>query len=266
MDKAESVDVRAHNRDAWDRCVADGNMWTVPVASEAIAAARAGHVSIVLTPQKPIPPDWFPSLEGCRTLCLAGAGGQQAPILAAAGARVTVYDNSPAQLGQDKIVADREGLRLEYVEGDMADLSRLADRSFDLIVHPCSNVFVPHIRPVWRECARVLTAGGILLAGFVNPVRYIFDWDKLDAGELEVRHTLPYSDLTHLSPTNLERIVYQAGRPLEWAHTLEDQIGGQLDAGLMLTGFYEDRWAEDEADPLSRYMDSFIATRSIKTR
>jgi ubiquinone/menaquinone biosynthesis C-methylase UbiE len=65
---------------------------------------------------------------------------------------VTVLDASPRQLKQDRTAAEREGLSLETVEGDMADLSMFADATFDLIVHPCSNCFVPDVRPVWREC------------------------------------------------------------------------------------------------------------------
>ena len=80
-------------------------------------------------------------------LCLASGGGQQGPILAAAGANVTVFDNSPRQLAQDRLVADREGLAIETVLGDMADLSAFPDARFDLIVHPVSNVFVPDVRP-----------------------------------------------------------------------------------------------------------------------
>jgi len=49
--------------------------------------------------------------------------GQQGPILAAAGADATVFDNSPRQLQQDCQVAEREGLDLRTVEGDMRDLS-----------------------------------------------------------------------------------------------------------------------------------------------
>src|SRR5205085_1973198 len=101
-------------------------------------------------------PDWFPPVAGLEVLCLASGGGQQGPILAAAGARVTVFDNSPNQLAQDRLVADREGLALETVRGDMADLAAFPDARFDLIVHPCSNMFVPDVRPVWREAFRVL--------------------------------------------------------------------------------------------------------------
>jgi hypothetical protein len=49
--------------------------------------------------------------------------------------------------------------------------------------------------------------------------------------------------------------------PLEFGHTLEDQIGGQCDAGFQITGFYED-YAPGEA--LARYMPTFIATRAVK--
>ena len=92
-------------------------------------------------------------------MCLASGGGQQGPILAAAGADVTVFDNSPRQLEQDRYVADRDGLHLQTVEGDMRDLSCFPDESFDLIVHPVSNVFVPDVKPVWREAYRVLKPG-----------------------------------------------------------------------------------------------------------
>ena len=102
--------------------MAKGNRWTLPVDAACIAAARAGTWEVVLTPTKPVPSVWFPPLVGQPVLLLAGAGGQQAPVLAAAGAHVTVLDNSPAQLAQDRAVATREGLAIETVLGDMRDL------------------------------------------------------------------------------------------------------------------------------------------------
>ncbi len=141
-------DILGYNRQAWDRQVERGNSWTIPVGPEVVDRARRGGWSIVLTPTRPVPADWFPPPDGLEVFCLAGGGGQQGPILAAAGARVTVFDNSPNQLAQDRLVADREGLARETVRGDMADLSTFPDARFDLIVHPCSNMFVPEVRPV----------------------------------------------------------------------------------------------------------------------
>jgi len=254
------VDIRAYNRRAWDREVERGNQWTVPVSPEAIAAARQGQWEIVLTPTKPVPRAWFPALPGLDVLCLASGGGQQAPILAAADARVTVLDNSPRQLAQDRRVAERDSLSLTTVEGDMADLHMFADASFDFIFHPVSNLFVPDVRPVWAEAFRVLRRGGVMLAGFLNPVVYIFDFNLAEQGILQVTYSLPYSDLASLSEEERQRFIANA-EPLEFSHTLEDQIGGQLDAGFVLTGSYED-YAPGEA--LDKYTPTFIATRALK--
>jgi SAM-dependent methyltransferase len=255
------MDIRTYNRSAWDREVARGNIWTQPVNQAVIQAARGGIWSVLLTPTKPVPPDWFPELQGLELLGLACGGGQQGPVFAAAGAKVTVLDNSPAQLAQDRLVAQREQLDIHLVEGDMADLSEFTEDSFDLIFHPVSNVFAPAVRPVWQEAFRVLRPGGALLAGFVNPVQYIFDFEAMETqGLLEVRYSIPYSDLTNLDPEQRQRYL-DAGHPLEFGHSLEDQIGGQLAAGFLLTDFYEDL---DPTSPLCKYISTFIATRAVK--
>jgi len=264
IDYAVPLDIRSYNRTAWDHQVDTGDQWTVPVSPEEIAAAREGTWSIVLTPVKPIPNDWFPeSLKGAKVLCLASGGGQQAPILAAAGADVTLVDNSPKQLGQDRLVAEREGLKIEIVEADMRDLSALQDESFDCIVHPCSNCFVPNVEPVWQESYRVLKPGGSLLSGFLQPAVFLFDADKSDRGELEVRHPLSYSDVESIGEE--ERSKYTDNRqPLCFSHTLETLLGGQIEAGFAITGFFEDVFAPESGDALSKYMSTFIATRASK--
>ncbi len=249
-----------YNQYAWDQAVAHGSEWTIPVSTAQIDAARQGIWQIVLTPTKAVPRAWFPALIGAQVLCLAGAGGQQGPILAAAGAQVTVFDASPRQLAQDRTVAQRDGLALATIQGDMANLAPLAAASFDLIVHPCSNLFVPDVHVVWRECYRVLKPGGVLLAGFCNPASYIFDQRLADDGILQVRHPLPYSDLASLRAEERQTYIDDE-QPMEFSHTLDDQIGGQLAVGFMLTGFYEDTWP---GRALDAYMPTFMATRAVK--
>ena len=70
-------DVVAYNRRMSDHQVAAGDRWTIPVSPEVIAAARRGEISILLTPSRPVPAEWFPELDGCKVLCLASGGGQQ---------------------------------------------------------------------------------------------------------------------------------------------------------------------------------------------
>lgn len=252
------LNIAAYQREAWDREVQNGNPWTRPVSMEAIEAARDGKWQIVLTPTKPVPHDWLGSVQRKDILCLASGGGQQGPILAAAGGHVTVVDNSPAQLAQDRLVAERDGLVIRLEIGQMDDLTRFADASFDLVVHPVSNVFIPNIRPVWRECFRVLRAGGSLLSGFANPAMYLFDLDEIARGKLVIRNSLPYSDLASRTPESLEAFL-KTGEPLEFGHTLDDQVGGQIDAGFVIAGFYEDRWPDH---PLDSYFPTFMATRA----
>ena len=258
---AENFDPVAHNRAAWDREVESGNEWTRPVGSDVIARARAGDWSVVLIGYQPVPRDWFPAeLAGVAVLCLASGGGQQGPVLAAAGADVTVFDNSPAQLARDEEVAAREGLALRTVLGDMRDLSAFPDASFDAVVNPVSNVFCPELAPVWRESFRVLRPGGVLMTGFVNPDIFIFDVTALEEREeFVVRHPLPFSSLD--LPDDERARAYGEGGPIEYSHTMTEQIGGQLATGFALTHLVE---APHHADATARYMPGYFATRAVK--
>jgi SAM-dependent methyltransferase len=216
----------------------------------------------VLTPLKPVPNNWFPPLRGKKVLGLASAGGQQGPIFAAAGADVTIFDNSPAQLAQDRLVVDREGLSLNLVQGDMRDLSCFESDYFDLIFHPCSNCFIPNVRPVWNEAFRVLKRGGALLSGFVNPIAFAVDPELEAKGVVQIKYRIPYSDLTSLSDDERRRYT-DKGEPLAFGHTLEDQIGGQIDAGFTIAGFFEDSWTEDKS-PIHKFLNCFVATKAMK--
>lgn len=257
------IDVIKHNSAAWDLQVDQASDWTTPVSTEIIEKARRGDWSVVLTPVKPVPRDWFGDVAGKDILCLASGGGQQAPILAAAGASVTSFDNSARQLEQDRFVADRDNLQIRIEKGDSADLSRFADASFDLIFHPCSNCFMPVLQPIWDECFRVLRSGGVLLVGFTKPEVFIFDQFEEDrAGKLVLRHSLPYADETSLNEQELREKV-ELGQALEFSHTLEEQLGGQTAAGFHITGLYEDYW-HGAGRPIDRYMPAFVATRAIK--
>ena len=195
-------------------------------------------------------------------LGLACGGGQQGPLLAAAGAEVTIFDNSPAQLAQDRMVAERDGLTITTVQGDMRDLSVFADGVFDLVFHPCSNCFVPDIAPVWREAARVLRPGGALLSGVVNPVVFTADLALERAGIMQMKYPVPYSDLDHQDDPEVSALIAR-GEPLSFGHTLEAQLGGQLAAGLMMTDLYEDTWV-GAREPIHRFLPCYLATRAVK--
>lgn len=259
----DHIDVFSHNRASWNRQAAQQCEWSQPVSAEEIAAARQGRWQVRLTPNA-MPAGWLDDVAGLHILCLASGGGQQAPVLAAAGALVTVFDASDLQLQQDRMVAQRDGLALNVVQGDMRDLSVFADASFDLVFHPISNLYVPDVRPVWRECFRVLRRGGILLSSFYNPIVFVGDRDPAYAeqGLIRPQFSLPYSDLAQLDKATLAD-KQQRGEALVFGHSLEQQIGGQLEAGFVLTGFHEDRQPHPRF-VIDRYVPTFLATRARK--
>ncbi|MFC5473644.1 class I SAM-dependent methyltransferase [Paraherbaspirillum soli] len=256
-------DVFSYNSEAWDRQAAQACEWSLPVSSEVVAAARAGRWSVRLTPGE-MPASWLGDVRNLRILCLASGGGQQAPVLAAAGAAVTVLDASEKQLEQDRMVAQRDGLTLATIQGDMRDLSAFADESFDLIFNPISNLYVPDVKPVWRECARVLKRGGKLLASFYNPVVFVGDRhpEYAEQGMIRPCYKIPYSDLDDMPEAALQQKLAR-GEALVFGHSLADQIGAQLDAGLLMSGYYED-FQPNPRFVIDRFLPTFIATCAIK--
>lgn len=252
--------VTEFNRQAWDRIAAAEEKWFRAATTAEIERARQGDWQLKLTPTRNVPRQWFGELAQRQVLCLAGGGGQQAPLLAAAGAQVTVADNSQRQLDRDRRVAKEHDLEIEIVLADMRDLKSIRDQTFDLIVNPTSVCYLQHVQPAWRECARVLKPGGSLLAGMMSPNNFLFDPLERERGRLIVTNKIPYSDLD--LPAEVQERVLGPNRPVEFGHSLEDLIGGQVAAGLMISGFYTDRWGDP--DPVSDLIDVFVATRSTK--
>ncbi|WP_447746288.1 class I SAM-dependent methyltransferase [Enterobacter asburiae] len=237
--------------------------WSQPVSSEIINEARKGKLYIPLLPGE-LPNGWLPKVRDMRVLCLAGGGGQQAPVLAAAGAEVVVFDASEEQLALDEQVAKRENLELKTMLGDMSDLSVFADESFDIIFHPVSNLYVPDVCCIWNECFRILRSSGRLLSSFYNPTTFVFERNaQLEHQHLlRPRYNLPYSDIDDLDADTITNKKYR-GEAFVFGHTLNDQIGGQLNAGFKLIGFKE-AMSPNPRFLIEKYVPSFIATCALK--
>ena len=242
------------NAETIDRWVDQGWEWGVPLSHEAFLEARQGRWSMVLTPTKPVPGDWFPDLRGKKVLGLAAGGGQQMPVFAALGADCTVLDYSQKQIDSELAVARREGYAIRAVRADMTRPLPFEDASFDLIFHPVSNCYIREVLPVWRECHRILKQGGRLMAGLDNGINYIFDDD-----ERTVIRKLPFNPLK-------DKQLYQDSVSNDWgiqfSHTIEEQIGGQLQAGFVLTDIYQDTNGVGRLHEFN--VPTFYATRACK--
>ena len=238
-----------------DRWVEEGWEWGKPVSHEEYEKAKAGTWDVKLTPVKFVPHSWLGELKGKRVLGLASGGGQQMPIFAALGAQCTVLDYSQRQLDSERLVAEREGYDITIVRADMTKRLPFDENSFDLIFHPVSNCYVKELQPIWNECYRVLKKGGILLAGWDNGINYLFE----DDDEERVCCALPFDPLSN--PAQYEASV-KNDWGIQFSHTIEEELDGQLRAGFTLTGIYGDTNGSGHLHELN--VPTFYASRCVK--
>ena len=149
--------------------------WGKSITHEEFENAKKGKWNVLLTPTKYVPHEWFGELKGKKLLGLASGGGQQIPIFSALGAYCTVLDYSTAQCDSERLLADKEGYEVNIVQADMSKALPFDDETFDIIFHPVSNCYVEEVKPIFKECYRILKKGGILLCGLANGFGYIFD-------------------------------------------------------------------------------------------
>ena len=247
----EYQDINAKTIDDWCK---DGWEWGRPISHEDFEKAIGGEWDVYLTPTKRVPHEWFGDLRDKRVLGLASGGGQQIPIFSALGAQCTLLDYSEQQCESDRMVAEREGYEVEIIRADMTKPLPFEDESFDLIFHPVSNCYVREVEPIFRECYRVLKKGGAFLGGYDIGINYIFD-----ENEDRVLYSLPFDPL---SDEKIYNDCVQNDWGIQFSHTIEEQLGGQLRAGFCLTDIYEDT---NGAGNLHEHnIPSFVATRSVK--
>ncbi len=242
------------NAETIDRWIREGWEWGKPISHESYEKAKQGEWDVLLTPTKPVPHRWFGELKGRKVLGLASGGGQQMPIFAALGADCTVLDYSPLQCESERLVAEREGYAIRILRGDMTKPLPYPDESFDLIFHPVSNCYVEEVLPIWKECFRVLKRGGTLLAGMDNGVNYMLDDD-----ETRIVNSFPFNPLKN---ADQRKQLADADCGIQFSHTLEEQIGGQLAAGFRLLALYEDTNGEGRLHELG--IPTMLATRAVK--
>ena len=230
---------------------ARGNGFTKPAADEDVSALTQLDTS------------WLGKCRRqTRVLCLAGGGGRQSAIYAAAGAQVTVVDISPEMLALDRAVAAERGFDLRVIETSMDDLSMFALASFDAVVQPVSTCYVPDVVAVYRQVARITAAGGVYVSQHKQPASMQASIEPTRRGyEL----TEPYYRTGPLPMV--------AGSPhreegtLEFLHRWEELIGGLCRTGFVIEDLSEPLHAKPEA-PIgdfghrSRYVAPYVRIKA----
>jgi SAM-dependent methyltransferase len=229
--------VLAHNARAWDALAAAGAALARPAVDDAFGDPR-GWLGGGGTAGR----SWLPErLAGLEVLCLAAGGGKHGPLYAAAGARVTVVDLSPAMLELDRHVARERGLDLELVQSSMDDLGMLAAGRYDLVIHPVSTCYLPDVTHVFHEVARVTRPGGAYVSQHKSPASLQAALEPNAAGRWEVLVPVGHREPLPAAPPS--RLRERGTR--EFVHSVADLLGGICAAGFAI----EDVCEPDHTQP-----------------
>lgn len=244
-------DINAQTIDRW---VSEGWEWGMPVDHETFARATRGAWDVQLTPTKMVPKAWFGDLTSKDVLGLACGGGQQGPLFVAAGAHVTILDYAETQLTSERLVADREGYDVRLVRADMTKPLPFEDASFDIVFNPVSLCYIREVRPLWREVARILRPGGVLLTGFDTIINFLVDED-----EERIAWPMPFDPLTQ---PETRAFLQKDDGGMQFSHDLSETLGGLLEAGLAIADLYEDTNGEGRLHEM--HVPTYLAVRAVK--
>ncbi len=223
------------NRRAWDERVRLGKPHTEP------ASGRDFENPLATLDQC----GWLDDgVVGKRVLCLAAGGGRHGVLFAALGAQVTVVDLSPQMLALDRKVAGVRGLQITTVEASMESLPMLLESSFDLVIQPVSTCYVPDLRAVYREVARVTRPGGLYISQHKQPVSLQTSVTPAAGGYVIGE---PYYRNGPL-PEVIGSPHRETGT-VEFFHRLEELLGGICRNGFVIEDLVEPRHFDRTAAP-----------------
>jgi ubiquinone/menaquinone biosynthesis C-methylase UbiE len=262
--------VAEHNRKMWDRLSRAGHPYT---RGEGDLPKSRAALRRLLDPNRRLAGI---KLAGARVLGLAAGGGWDGIIFAKLGASTTVLDLSPRQVKTVRQLAKAEGVTVRAVQGNMKDLSRLADRSFDLVWHCHSLVFIDDVDAVFNEVGRVLAPGGTYITGTMHPttLRLYRTYDGSGWRPLSSYYDdgpIPWIDESAATWEWEEgKVVAQT---IEYGHRIETLVNGVVAAGMVIDGLWEyaevppeTSWEPGSDEHLETLFPPFVQIRARKLR
>jgi SAM-dependent methyltransferase len=127
---------------------------------------------------------------GMKVLDVACGSGNLALPAARAGATVTGIDIAPNLIAQARANAEREGLPIQFEEGD-AEALPYDDASFDVVVTMFGAMFAPRPELVAAELTRVCKPGGYIAMANWTPTGFVGRMFKTVAGHFPPPSGMP---------------------------------------------------------------------------
>ncbi len=131
-------------------------------------------------------------IEGESVIDLGCGGGQNAIALSRMDTKVTAVDFSHEQIRLAENLASDHNVAIDFITGEISDLSFLPDSGFDLAISACAIAYVEDIESAFAEVFRILKPGGKFILSDMNPLQYIID--EIEAS-VEFNHIYPYEPI-----------------------------------------------------------------------
>jgi len=232
--KSDHVDHRSSNQQAWNQLADSGSLFAKVATDDECRnplQALDGR-------------GWLPTtVAGLNVLCLASGGGWQSILYAAAGANVTVVDLSESMLRLDSREAKRRRFQVQTVHTSMEDLSMFAADSFDIVHQPVSTCYVPDLKCVYAEIARVVRSGGLYISQHKQPV-------SLQISHRNERQQFVIGvEYYHEGPLpNQQDTSYRESGATEYLHRLDEIVGDLCLSGFVIEDLREPKRADYKVD------------------
>jgi SAM-dependent methyltransferase len=232
------TDYRDVNRANWD------DRAQAHAASAGYDTARFAddpeHLSDVVTFDRSLLGD----VAGLRGVHLQCHIGTDTVSLARLGATMTGVDFSPRSLEHARLLAERSGTPVDFVESDVyAAPDALGGATFDLVYTGIGALcWLPDIRRWARTVAALLEPGGRLFIREGHPVLWALEYERaddllvLDVPYFEQEEPQVYEEGGTYVDTDVE---FTHNTTNEWNHGIGEIVTAVLDVGMTLTGLVE---------------------------
>ncbi len=223
------------NERTWDRLARENSQFANVASDE-----ECEHPLLALDRR-----GWLPgSVKGLDVLCLASGGGWQSILYAVAGANVTVVDLSPEMLKRDDQQARIRNVHVKTMQASMDDLLELGDSSFDIVHHPVSSCYIPKLKFVYQEVARVLRDEGLYISQHKQPTSLqIVERDQRN------RYVLGVSYYHNDPLPAVQDTAYREEGSIEYLHRWEELVGELCRSGFVIEDLSEPRRGDPKAKP-----------------
>ena len=182
-------------------------------------------------------------ISGAKGVHLQCHIGTDTLSLARLGAHMTGLDFSPASIAQARLLAQRAGARLAFVEADVYEAAEVLPReSFDLVYTSIGALnWLPSIDRWANAVASLLKPGGRLFIREGHPVLFSLNEDRQDA--LVIEHPYFEQETPQVWEDDSSYVETDARLTAtithEWNHGMGEIISALLSHSMQITGLVE---------------------------